>query len=51
MLYKVTWDMNIVKGVNKTMPEEEVLPFVKSLADLGFTSEVTIATEPGRYGN
>lgn len=45
MLYKVTWDVNIVKGVNKTMPEEEVLPFVKSLSDLGFTPEVTIVKE------
>lgn len=42
MLYKVVWDVNIVKGVNKTLPEEEVLPFVKALTDLGFTPEVII---------
>lgn len=45
MLYKVTFDTPTIAGINKTMPEEEVLPFVKAISDLGFTPEVTLVKE------
>lgn len=45
MRYKVTWDTISLDGLNKTVSEDEVLPFVKALADLGFTAEVTIVQE------
>lgn len=45
MLYKITWDTISIPGFNKTVTEDEVVPFVKALSDLGFTAEVTIVEE------